>query len=375
MKIGQYQQQPQGFKAFIPAEFPPSESFSFSSGLIHKAAKATLALGKLDGITHMLPDVDFFLYMYTCKDAASSSQIEGTQATMVDAIEATAKTSSTLPQDVDDILHYIKAINYGLERLVEFPLSTRLIKEIHKILMSDARATHFSDPGNFRSSQNWIGGTSINSASFVPPPVEEMKRAMSDLEKFFHDERFEILPIIKIGLAHAQFETIHPFLDGNGRTGRMLITMMLCLSEMLEYPVLFLSAYFNKYRQNYYDALNKYHNNDIVPWIEFFLEGVCVTAVEAVETAKKINVLREQDLKKVHSLGKTSSKTAVEVLFHLFKSPVVNVSGIKSITGYTRPGAQKVIDRLVALDILKLKNDDQKYDRSYIYSRYVDLFN
>jgi Fic family protein len=375
MKIGHYQQQPQGFKAFIPAEFPPREGYSFSSELIHKAAQATLALGKLDGITHILPDVDFFLYMYTCKDAASSSQIEGTQATMVDAIEATAKTSSTLPQDVDDILHYIKAINYGLERVTEFPLSTRLIKEIHKILMHDARATHFSDPGNFRSSQNWIGGTNINSASFVPPPVEEMKIAMSDLEKFFHDERRDILPIIKIGLAHAQFETIHPFLDGNGRTGRMLITMMLCLSGMLEYPVLFLSSYFKKYQQNYYDALNKYHNNDIVPWVELFLDGVCVTAVEAVETAKKINLLREQDLKKIHSLGKTSSKVAVDVLFHLFKAPVINVAGIINITGYTRQGAQKVIDKLVVLDILKLKNDDQKYDRSYIYSRYVELFN
>ena len=154
----------------------------------------------------------------------------------------------------------------------------------------------------------------------------------------------------------------------------MLITMMLCLSGMLEYPVLFLSDYFNKYRQNYYDALNKYHNNNIVPWLEFFLDGVSVTAVEAVETAKKINILREQDLKKVHSLGKTSSKVAVDVLFHLFKAPVINVAGIINITGYTRQGAQKVLDRLVTLDILKLKNEDQKYDRSYIYSRYVELF-
>ena len=201
-----------------------------------------------------------------------------------------------------------------------------------------------------------------------------MKKALSDLEKFFHDEQNDTLPIIKIGLAHAQFETIHPFLDGNGRTGRMLITMMLCLNGLLEYPVLFLSSYFNKYRQNYYDALNKYHNNDIASWMEFFLEGVYVTAVEAIETAKKINSLREQDLKKVHSLGKTSSKTAVDVLFYLFKAPIVNAVGVMDITGYTRPGAQKVIDRLVDLGILNLKNNDQKYDRSYIYSKYVALF-
>lgn len=374
MKIGHYRKQPQGFMAFIPSEFPPNCGFSFPAGIIQKAGQALLSLGKLDGITQLLPDVDFFLYMYTCKDATSSSQIEGTQATMIDAIEADSKTSSHLPADVDDILHYIKALNYGLKRLSDLPLSTRLIKEIHHVLMSGARATHFSDPGNFRESQNWIGGASINSASFVPPPVEEMKRAMSDLEKYCNADDHNILSIIKIGLVHAQFETIHPFLDGNGRTGRMLITIMLSLSGLLEYPILFLSSYFNKYRQNYYDALNDYHNSNINSWIDFFLEGICITAAEAVETAKKINALRDQDLKKIHSLGKTASKTAVDVLFHLYRSPIINIAGIMKITGYTKVGAQKVINRLIDLDILKVKNEDQKYDRSYIYSRYVDIF-
>lgn len=374
MKIGHYQKQPQGFMAFIPSEFPPIGGFAFPAEIIHKAGQALLSLGKLDGITQLLPDVDFFLYMYTCKDATSSSQIEGTRATMIDAIEAAAKTSSNLPADVDDILQYIKALNYGLDRLSDLPLSVRLIKEIHKVLMSGARATHFSDPGNFRESQNWIGGTSINSASFVPPPVDEMKRAMSDLEKYCNTDNQDILSIIKIGMVHAQFETIHPFLDGNGRTGRMLITIMLSINRLLEYPVLFLSSYFNKYRQNYYDALNKYHNSDINPWVDFFLEGICITAAEAIETAKKINVLRDQDLKKIHSLGKTASKTAVDVLFYLYRAPIINVVGVMAVTGYTKVGAQKVINRLINLDILRIKNEDQKYDRSYIYSRYVEIF-
>lgn len=374
MKIGQYQKQPQGFNAFIPTQFPPEKGFELTPALLCKAGEATLSLGKLDGTTQILPDVNFFLYMYTCKDAAYSSQIEGTQATMIDALEATSKTSSHLPVDVDDILHYIHALNYGLHRLKDMPLSTRLIKEIHEKLMAGARSTHFADPGNFRKSQNWIGGNSIKNASFVPPPPGEIGRAMGDLEKYFHDQKEDMLPIIKIGIIHAQFETIHPLLDGNGRIGRVLITLMLCAMGLLEYPVLFLSSYFIRYRQNYYDMLNKYHNNDVMPWLDFFLEGVNLTAKEAVDTTKKINILRDEDMKKIHQLGKTASKTAIEVLFQLYTTPIVNVAGIAKLTGYTRAGAQKIINRLVDLDILKLKDQDKKYDRSYIYARYVNLF-
>src|SRR5579872_5590292 len=254
MKIGQFLKQPQGYKAFVPYPFPPLGGFDFSKKLIQKASQATLSLGKLDGVTQLLPDVDFFLFMYICKDAASSSQIEGTQATMIDAIEAASKTSENLPSDVDDITHYIQALNYGLERLKSLPLCLRVIKEIHQQLMENGRATHFSDPGHFRKSQNWIGGTSLQNALFVPPPVHEMNQAMSDLEKFLHNPD-DILPIIKTGIIHAQFETIHPFLDGNGRTGRMLITFFLLLEKLLDRPVLFLSSYFKKHKQIYYEKL------------------------------------------------------------------------------------------------------------------------
>ncbi len=226
--IGSYKEQATGYTAFIPNDFPPDSGFLLDGKVIKKASDATRLLGKLDGITKLLPDNDFFLLMYLRKDAASSSQIEGTMATMVDAIEAEVQTNIDIPQDVDDILHYIQALNFGMKRVREddFPITLRFIRELHEKLMNQARASHFADPGNFRTSQNWIGGTRPDNARFVPPPPIEMQKALDDLEQFFHKDD-ELLDIIKAGLIHAQFETIHPFLDGNGRTGRMLITFYL----------------------------------------------------------------------------------------------------------------------------------------------------
>ncbi len=373
MKIGRFVKQPQGYEAFIPAVFPPEEGFDFSKKLIQKASNATLSLGKLDGVTQLLPDVDFFLFMYLCKDAASSSQIEGTKATMIDAIEATSKTSENLPEDVSDILHYIQALNYGLDRLKNFPLCLRLIKEIHRELMEEGRASHFSDPGHFRQSQNWIGGTTLNNAQFVPPPAHEMMKNMSELEKFFHQSD-DILPIIKAGLIHAQFETIHPFLDGNGRTGRMLITLYLCLEKLLDRPVLFLSSYFKRHQKIYYDRIHAYHNGKTEHWLDFFLDGIIDTSLEAIAVSKKIVALREEEMKKIQSLGKTEAKSTIEVLFQLFKLPVVNVAIVQKWTGFTRQGANKVINRFVELGILQQKNKNQVYGKSYIYRKYVDIF-
>ncbi len=374
MNIGHHIKQPQGYEAFIPAPFPPKEETSFSKKIIQKASQATLLLGKLDGITQLLPDVDFFLFMYLCKDAASSSQIEGTRATMIDAIEAVSKTSENLPADVDDISHYIQALNYGLERLKDFPLSLRVIKEVHKELMVDARASHYSDPGNFRTSQNWISGTSPKDALFVPPPPHEMIRAMGDLEKFFHTKD-DILPIIKAGMIHAQFETIHPFLDGNGRTGRMLITLFLWLEKLLDRPVLFLSSYFKKHQKTYYARLEDYHSNKAENWIDFFLAGIIDTAQEAIETVKKITTLREKDMKKIHALGRPAAKSTALILSELYKLPIVNIANIQKWTKYTRQGAQKAIDRFVDLGILELKDEHKTYGRSFVYRRYVDIFN
>lgn len=375
MEIGKLKKQTQGYNAFILNKFPPKEGFEFNNKIIKKASQANLLLGRLDGITQLLPNIDFFLFMYIRKDAASSSQIEGTRATMLDAIEAESKTSQKLPDDVNDILHYISALNYGLERLGEFPLSLRFIREIHEELMKDARSTHFSDPGNFRKSQNWIGGTNPNNAAFVPPPPEDMHNALNDFESFLNSED-ELLPVIKAGILHAHFETIHPFLDGNGRTGRILITLFLWLEKLLDKPILFLSAYFKKHQQLYYDKLSQYHSEEsnIEAWLEFFLDGVIDVAKESIETVKQINILRDEDMAKIHSLGKTASTSALQVLPELYKLPIVNVHTIQSWTGFTKQGAQNVIDRFIELGILEIKDQNVSYDRSFIYRRYVNIF-
>lgn len=373
--MGIYRQQKEGFKAFIPNAFPPKDEISFGSEILKKNDRATRLLGKLDGITKLLPDADFFLLMYLRKDAASSSQIEGTQATMIDAIEAEAKINTAVPADVDDILHYINALNYGMKRVTadDFPISLRFIKELHKKLMDHARATHFSDPGEFRKSQNWIGGTRPGNASFVPPPVHEMHESLTDLEKFMHASD-STLTLIKAALIHAQFETIHPFLDGNGRTGRMLITFYLWKEEFLEKPVLFLSSFFKKHQKLYYEKLSGYRDGGLIDWVDFFLDGVIEIANEAIDIVGKITMLREKDMAKIQKLGTRAAESAALILPKLYGQPIVNVALIQQWTGYTRAGAQHVIDRFIDINILQPKDKDAKYGQSYSYRTYLDIF-
>lgn len=375
IEIGILRPQPNGYNAFIPSPFPPKAGFDFEPSLLKKNNEASRLLGKLDGISKRLPDADFFLLMYLRKDAASSSQIEGTMATMVDAIEAEVKIKESIPKDVDDILHYIKALNYGMKRVTEddFPMSLRFVRELHKELMHKARATHFSNPGEFRNSQNWIGGTRPDNASFVPPPALEMYDALREFEKFIHTE--DAVPVvIKAGLIHAQFETIHPFLDGNGRSGRMLITFYLWKENFLEKPVLFLSAYFKKHQQLYYEKLSGYHEGRVGEWIDFFLDGVIEIAHEAINVADKITELREKDMAKIQQLGKRSAESACMVLPKLFGQPIVNTMLIQKWTSFTRAGAQKVIDRFGEIGILSKKEKDKKYGQSYMYKKYLDIF-
>lgn len=376
LEIGTPKQQPEGFKAFIPNSFPPKNGFDFDAKTLKKNNEATRLLGKLDGITKLLPDADFFLLMYLRKDATSSSQIEGTMATMIDAIEAEVKVSENIPEDVDDILHYIQALNYGIKRVTSdnFPMALRFVRELHEKLMHKARATHFSDPGEFRKSQNWISGTRPDNARFVPPPVTEMNNALNDLEKFMHTD--DSTPVvIKAGLIHSQFETIHPFLDGNGRTGRMLITFYLWKEGFLEKPVLFLSSYFKKHQKLYYEKLSDYHEEGKVSdWIEFFLDGVIEIANEAIDIVSQITILREKDMEKIQTLGKRASESAIMVLPKLYGQPIVNNAIIQKWTGFTRAGAQSVINRFIKMNILTPKDKDKKYGQSYIYSKYVDIF-
>jgi Fic family protein len=372
--IGKNIRQPAGFKAFVPAPFPDKGLFKLSPEILKKESHAARLLGKLDGITQLLPDVDFFIYMYVRKDAAASSQIEGTQATMIDALEAEAKIETKLPSDVDDILHYIHALNYGLERLKKFPLSLRFIREIHKELMDDARATHFSDPGNFRRSQNWISGKSPADAHFVPPPAEHVQQALGELETFLH--AVDGMPLlVKAAIIHAQFETIHPFLDGNGRTGRMLIVFYLWQEKLLEKPVLYLSSYFKKYQEVYYQRLTDYREDKIEKWLDFFLDGMIETTESAIKTAHAIALLREQGITKISHMNKTSSASAMKILPKLFAQPLVTVCTIQEWASFkTRTGAQKLIDRFVAAGILEIKEQSMKYGRIYIYKKYLDIF-
>ena len=375
IEIGRHVAQKEGFKAFIPRPFPVKGGFDFNKKIIKKSNEATRLLGKLDGLTKHLPVSDFFLLMYLRKDAASSSQIEGTMATMIDAIEAEANLTTNIPADVDDILHYIQALNYGIKRATNdnFPFALRFIKELHRKLMHKARATHFSDPGEFRKSQNWIGGTRPDNASFVPPPVLDMKRSLNDLERFINSND-DLIPVIKAGLIHSQFETIHPFLDGNGRTGRMVITFYLWKEKLLEQPVLFLSSYFKKYQKIYYDKLANYHEGCVADWIDFFLDGVIEIANEAIDTVGKITELREQDTLKIQKLGKRASESACLVLPNLYGQPIVTVSLLQKWTGFTRAGVQTVIDRFIKMGILDPKDKDKKYGQSYIYTKYVEMF-
>ena len=375
-RIGVYRPQPEGFKAFVLESFPPKDTLVFSSAIQQKHAEAMRLLGKLDGITALLPDRDYFLEMFVRKDASSSSQIEGTQASISDAIEAlNIERRNNLPQDVDDILHYIEALNYGLERAKDFPFSLRFIRELHEKLMTGARNTHNPFPGEFRRTQNWIGGTRPDNARFVPPPIREMNQALNDLEKFIHADD-EYLPLIKAGLLHAQFETIHPFLDGNGRTGRMLVTMFLWHRRLLEMTVLYLSTYFKKHQETYYEKLNAYHseNGNVEEWVEFFLDGVIDIANSSIETCRKITELRERDMRKAQKLGKATAPKTLDMIRFLYKMPTVGIADVVNQTGYSRPSAYKLIDRLVDMNILYPADENDGYGKKYTYKDYVEVF-
>ncbi|PIR65788.1 MAG: cell filamentation protein Fic [Candidatus Omnitrophica bacterium CG12_big_fil_rev_8_21_14_0_65_43_15] len=370
--IGKYIQQKGDYKAFIPDKFPPGEMLLNEPKIVKLLANANLQLGKLDGLTKLLPDINFFIFMYINKEAAYSSQVEGTRAKLTDALQAEVERTPDLPKDVDDILHYIKAMNEGLKRLDKLPLSLRLIKEVHATLLTKARSSTNPYPGEFRKSQNWIMGTNPADARFVPPPPEYVMEAMSDLEKFFYSH--EDLPIlIKAGLIHSQFETIHPFLDGNGRTGRLLITFYLCQQKILERPVLYLSEHFKKHRDLYFSMLDEYRKGNIVSWLDFFLKGIVRVAGEAIETSNKVIELREKDLNKVSELGR-ASKNAIVLLKNLYRIPIINVRKIEEVADLSREAANQLVDRFVKLGILVPKDKGKKYGRLFVYKEYLNLF-
>jgi Fic family protein len=372
--LGNFVTQPQGYKAFIPDRFPPKNELVFGSKVHLMNAEATLALGKLDGVAQLIPDISFFTLMYVRKEAVLSSNIEGTKATMNDSLKADIKITEGVPRDVENIIHYIDAMNYGVKRFIDMPLTLRVIKELHNELMQDIQEGVGKTPGEFRTSQNWIGGTRPDNASFVPPPPHELSRSLSDLEKFINESQ-SYPPLIKTALMHAQFETIHPFLDGNGRTGRLLITLMLCYDKVLEYPILYLSEYFKRNRDTYFDHLSNYHNKGgIEAWVLFFLEGVRDVATQATTMSKQIVELREQDMSKAHALGGKQAPSAIKLLIGLYGQPIVDIATVQTITGLSRPAANGIVQKFIDIGILKQTDESVTYGRQFSYNKYLNLF-
>jgi Fic family protein len=374
-RAGQYIEQLEGYKAFIPSPLPPVPEVLMDAEMWNLLSQADRALGRLDGATDALPNPDLFVFMYVRKEAVLSSQIEGTQASLMDVLEFESQAlTPENPQDVEEVVNYIAAINHGLERLKTLPTSLRLIREIHQELMKGVRGAE-RNPGEFRKSQNWIGpgGCSLADASYVPPPPHEMLKCLDNLERFLHDS--QPMPIlIKVGLAHAQFETIHPFLDGNGRTGRLLITFLLCEQNILKRPLLYLSYYFKRYRSEYYDRLQAVRDRgDWEGWLKFFLKGVYEVAQEAATTARQIVNLKEEHRQLILSELGRKSGNAITLLESLYFRPIFTVEHVETITNLSYSNANSLIKQLIELGILQ-EITGQKRNRAFSYAPYLAIF-
>lgn len=374
-RAGHYIRQPSGYRAFLPAPLPPQPPLQLDGELQALLSQADRALGRLDGSIQILPNPDLFVFMYVRKEAVLSSQIEGTQSSLQDLLAAEAHIlTPDRPRDVDEVVNYVNAMNYGLARLHELPVSTRLIREIHQRLLQGVRGMRLT-PGELRHSQNWIGpaGCTLNEASFVPPPPHEVPNALGALETFLHTES-GLPPLIQVGLAHAQFETIHPFLDGNGRVGRLLITFLLCQRDILGKPVLYLSHFFKQHRAEYYERLQAVRDEgDWEGWLAFFLRGVAMVSREATETARRILVLREDHRAKVtEGLGRAAGN-GHKLLEYLYQRPIVSVADVQALTATTYTAANNLVSRLVALGILA-EATGYRRNRLFRYQTYIDLF-
>jgi Fic family protein len=371
-RSGTYISQASGYKAFIPAPLPPKPPISLDDKLQVLLTSADMALARLDGLGQVLPNVNLFIAMYVKKEALLSSQIEGTQASLENLFAAELGDTPENINDVEEVVNYVKALNYGLERLREFPMSLRLIREIHEVLMAGVRGGD-KTPGEFRKSQNWIGppGSTLKDATFVPPPPYEAEKALGELELYLHQS--QTLPaLVDCAMIHYLFETIHPFLDGNGRLGRLLITFYLHWQGVMDKPLLYLSYYFKRNRQEYYDRLNlARESGDFEQWIAFFLRGVVATADAAVETAKNILELQTAHRDLLWQ-KKISSPYAVGILERLFHTPYVSVNDVATHFSMTYPTAAKVIGQLEEIGILKEVSGKQR-DKRYLYVDYMNL--
>jgi len=374
-RAGQYIRQVSGYSAFLPTPLPPDPPLQMDDETLTLISQADRALGRLDGSIQTLPDPDLFVFMYIRKEAVFSSQIEGTQSSLDDVLEAEAQVfNPQRPGDVNEVLNYVKALRYGLERLGELPVSVRLIREIHERLLERTRGME-RNPGELRNTQNWIGpaGSTLNEATFIPPPPDAVPQALGQLESFLHQT--DPMPsLIKIGLAHAQFETIHPFLDGNGRMGRLLITFLLCERKILQQPVLYLSHYLKRNRNQYYDLLQNIRDKgNWEEWIKFFLTAVSEVSQEATQTARRIVNLREEHRRIItENFGRTAAN-GLKVLERLFSQPIISVKDLAKQTNISFTAANQLMRRFIEHHILTEMTGHSR-NRQFRYRLYIDLF-
>ncbi len=358
-------------QAFIPNPLPPFPALEITDDLQRKLSEASFFLGKLDCTASLLPDVGIFLYMFIRKEAVLSSMIEGTQSSLSDLLLFELKEKPGVPiDDVQEVSNYVAAMTFGLQRLEEgFPLSLRLVREIHAELLAKGRGSSKS-PGEFRHSQNWIGGTRPGNAFFVPPPPEEAIKCMGELEMFLYDEKLPLL--VKAALSHVQFETIHPFLDGNGRVGRLLITLLLCNGGMLRQPLLYLSYYFKSHRQYYYELLNgTRESGDWERWLDFFLDAVIETAKESNEIILNLHGQIESDRARIASLGRAAA-SALAVHQAMLCHPIADIAKLKELTGLTNATIGKMLNCLLDFNIIE-EITGNKRNRLFCYSKYMEF--
>jgi len=360
------------YQYFSPT--PVNDSYVWTEEVINELLeRASLKLGELNSFSRFVPNIDMFIRMHIYKEAVVSSRIEGTQTNIEEALSAEQEIDPERRDDWNEVNNYVKAMNAAINDLKSLPLSNRLIKNTHKLLLSSVRG-HHKTPGEFRQSQNWIGGATLTDAIFIPPSHEEVPDLMSDLETFLHNTEIKVPHLIKIAIAHYQFETIHPFLDGNGRIGRLLITLYLVANGILEQPLLYLSDFLNRHKSVYYDKLTFVRtNNDLSGWIKFFLLGVIETAENSVATLKKITDLKENTEKnKILLMGKRS-KTATDFLHHLFRKPIVTINQVRTLMGLSNRAASDLVKVFVEQHILEEITGNQR-NRVFAFSEYIDLF-
>ncbi len=359
-------------RAFLPPPLPPTPPLQLE-GLLTRLEEANRALGRLDGVTSILPDPSLFIYMYVRKEALLSSQIEGTQSSLSDLLLFESAEAPGVPlDDVQEVSNYVAAMNHGLERLrAGFPLSLRLIRDIHAILLSKGRGSA-KQPGEFRTSQNWIGGTRPGNAAFVPPPPDRLMECLDAFERFLHVTDPQLPILIKAALAHVQFETIHPFLDGNGRLGRLLITFLLVAEGAIREPLLYLSLFFKTYRQRYYDLLQQVRQQgDWETWIAFFLEGVTETSNQAANTARQMLALFVEDRARIEQLGRAAA-SGLRVYLLLQRRPVLAIPAAAEELALAEPTVAKSVKHLIELGILR-ETTGRLRKRLFVYSKYLDL--